>query len=90
MSHFESLVFGGFVLKEKYGTKNKGASGMDGIVQQIRMAEMVSKIRAISQSETKIYTTYRDAYHWATLGGARALGIDHLVGSLEIGKSYLT
>jgi guanine deaminase len=65
-----------------------GASAMDGIVQQIRMAELVSKIRAISQSETKIYTTYRDAYHWATLGGAKALGVDHLVGSLEIGKRF--
>jgi len=65
-----------------------GASGMDGIVQQIRMAEMVSKITAISQSESKIHTTYRDSYHWATLGGARALGIDHIVGSLEIGKRF--
>ena len=61
---------------------------MDGIVQQIRMAEMISKIRAISQLESKIYTTFRDSYDWATMGGARALGIDHIVGSLEIGKRF--
>ena len=69
-------------------TNHEGASGMDGIVQQIRMAEMISKIRVISQAESKIYTTFRDSYHWATLGGARALGIDHIVGTLEIGKKF--
>ena len=40
------------------------------------MAELVSKCRAINNNEAKIHVTYRDAFHWATLGGAKALGID--------------
>ena len=61
---------------------------MDGIVQQIRMAETVSKVRAIANFDSKTYSNFRDSYFWATLGGARALGIDHFVGSFEVGKKF--
>ena len=47
------------------------------------MAELVSKCRAINNKEAKIHVTYRDAFHWATLGGAKALGIDNKVLLLE-------
>jgi cytosine/adenosine deaminase-related metal-dependent hydrolase len=52
------------------------------------MAELVSKCRAINNNEAKIHVTYRDAFHWATLGGAKALGIDTKIGSLDVGKQF--
>jgi cytosine/adenosine deaminase-related metal-dependent hydrolase len=78
---------------ESYGVNvglgsDVGASARDGIIEQIRMAELVSKCRAINNNEAKIHVTYRDAFHWATLGGAKALGIDTKIGSLDVGKQF--
>ena len=61
---------------------------MEGIIQQIRMAETISKVRAIANFDSMTYSYFRDSYFWATLGCARALWIDHLVGSFEIWKKF--
>jgi len=63
-----------------------GASGLLGLSEQICMAERVSKCRAINAGSTRSYVNFRKAYDWATMGGARALGIDHKIGSLKVGK----
>jgi len=65
-----------------------GASGLLSISDQICMAERVSKCRAINANQTSSYVTFRQAYDWATMGGARALGMADQIGSLRPGKQF--
>ena len=50
-----------------------GASGLIGMADQICMAERVSKCRAINSDQDRCHVTFRKAYEWATLGGARGM-----------------
>lgn len=55
-------------------------NNLDGFLE-LRLAALLSKISAGTSS-----LPAREALHLATLGGARALGLDDLVGSLQVGK----
>ena len=44
---------------------------MLGLSEQICMAERVSKCRAINAQKSQCYVSFRKAYDWATMGGAR-------------------
>ncbi|MCS6898642.1 MAG: 5'-deoxyadenosine deaminase [Myxococcales bacterium] len=48
---------------------------------ELRLAALLSKINAGTSS-----LSAREALHLATLGGARALGLGELIGSIEVGK----
>jgi 5-methylthioadenosine/S-adenosylhomocysteine deaminase len=55
-------------------------NNLDGF-QELRLAALLSKMKAGTSS-----LPAREALHLATLGGARALGLERLVGSIEAGK----
>ena len=53
------------------------------------MAQRVCKTQAFyNKSQNHNYVNYRRAFIYSTLNGAKALGIDHKTGSLEVGKSF--
>ena len=59
---------------------------------QMRLALQVERARGMArqpgrQFQTRTGLDARDALEWGTLGGARACGLDHLVGSLTPGKA---
>jgi 5-methylthioadenosine/S-adenosylhomocysteine deaminase len=53
---------------------------------EMRIALTVSRERAASGARDSVPLAPEAVLRMATLGGARALGWDHLVGSLEVGK----
>lgn len=55
-------------------------NNLDGFME-LRLAALLSKVTAGTTS-----LPAREALHLATLGGARALGLDPLIGSIEVGK----
>lgn len=55
-------------------------NNLDGFLE-LRLAALLSKVTAGTSS-----LPAREALHLATLGGARALGLGDLVGSIEVGK----
>ena len=64
--------------------------GSDSVASNNRMdllseARMAVLLQSVRQQKPNAMTA-SEALHLATLGGARALRIDHLVGSLEVGK----
>lgn len=69
------------------GTDVSGGS-FAGMLDSMRMAESVSKTIAITQNTQNFHVNYRQSFLYATLNGAKSLGIDHITGSLEVGKSF--
>lgn len=65
-----------------------GASGLCSMSDQVCMAERISKCRAINADASTAYVAIRQAYEWATMGGARALGLGDTLGSLDVGKQF--
>ncbi|MDX6739630.1 amidohydrolase [Actinocorallia sp. A-T 12471] len=66
------------------GIGTDGAASNDGqdMLQAVKMAALLQKVNALDPSVIDAPTVLR----MATLDGARALGLNHLVGSLEAGK----
>ncbi|MCD0452069.1 amidohydrolase [Actinocorallia sp. API 0066] len=66
------------------GIGTDGAASNDGqdMLQAVKTAALLQKVAALDPSVIDAATVLR----MATLDGARALGLDHLVGSLEPGK----
>ncbi|ROO87055.1 cytosine/adenosine deaminase-related metal-dependent hydrolase [Actinocorallia herbida] len=66
------------------GIGTDGAASNDGqdMLQAVKAAALLQKVHALDPSVIDAPTVLR----MATLDGARALGLDHLVGSLEPGK----
>ncbi|KAM0789989.1 hypothetical protein ACM66B_005320 [Microbotryomycetes sp. NB124-2] len=63
-----------------------------GIDNSCRWAVGVSRLREgqkrQSDDETTLAITWDESLYLATLGGARAMTMDHVTGSLEVGKSF--
>ncbi|ARO14178.1 5-methylthioadenosine/S-adenosylhomocysteine deaminase [Ketogulonicigenium robustum] len=65
------------------GTDNVAANNSYDMVQEMRVAGLVASHReGVAQPISS-----RDLIRMATIEGARALGLDHEIGSLEVGKS---
>ena len=58
------------------------------MVDEMRMAEKISKCITIRDSNKKFHVNYRTSFLYGTINGAKSLGIDHITGSLEVGKSF--
>lgn len=56
------------------------------IALQIERALANDKVHQRDTMPFKITPTVREALHWATLGGAEVMGMEHEIGSLTIGK----
>jgi 5-methylthioadenosine/S-adenosylhomocysteine deaminase len=63
------------------GTDISGAQGRHDFFDEMRMAILMDRV-SIDDSKLKP----RDALEMATIDGARVLGMEHTIGSLEIGK----
>ena len=55
------------------------------ILLQVERAQEIAKLDRYFFSRTPF--DCREALHWGTLGGAKALGLDHRIGSLKVGKA---
>jgi cytosine/adenosine deaminase-related metal-dependent hydrolase len=64
------------------GTDGAASNDSHDMLQVIKCAPLLQKLRHLDPGAL----TARDALAMATIEGARALGLDHLVGSLETGK----
>ena len=71
-------------LKAKLGLSTDGAASNDNLdmFEAMLVTPLLQKINAL---DTTIISA-GDAIHMATIGGARALGLDSKVGSIEVGK----
>ncbi len=64
------------------GTDGQGSNNDQDIFQEIHLAALLPKGTRMDPTALPA----RDAFAMATIGGARALGMDEIVGSLEVGK----
>ena len=64
------------------GTDGQASNNDQDMFEETRLAALLPK--GITQDPTAVPA--RQAFAMATIGGARALGLDQLVGSLEVGK----
>jgi len=64
------------------GTDGQASNNDQDMFQEMHLAALLPK--GIRQDPTAVPA--RAAFAMATIGGAKALGLDHLIGSLEVGK----
>ncbi len=64
------------------GTDSVGMNDDDDILQEIGLSQRLHRVPGLNQH----HVTTGELLHMATLGGARALTLDHAIGSLEPGK----
>jgi 5-methylthioadenosine/S-adenosylhomocysteine deaminase len=64
------------------GTDGACSNDAQDALQAMKMASLLQKV---SRNDPRVMTA-RDALAMATIEGARVLGLDHLIGSLEVGK----
>lgn len=65
------------------GTDGAASNNDLDLFGELKTAALIAKAEARDASALSAY----DALYMATLGGAKALGIDHITGSLEVGKA---
>ena len=64
------------------GTDGAASNNRLDVLAEMRMAALLAKVKA---GDASVVSAHR-ALEMATINGARALGLDHLVGSIEVGK----
>ena len=64
------------------GTDGPASNDSQNMFEAVKMAALLQKVHHLDPAVMSAY----DALEMATLGGARALGVDGTVGSLEVGK----
>ena len=64
------------------GTDGQGSNNDQDMFQEMHLAALLPKGLLLDPTAMPA----REAFAMATIGGARALGLDHLIGSLEVGK----
>lgn len=67
------------------GSDSVASNNTCDLLEEARFAALMSRARADRESETEM-TSADEALSLATIGGARALGLEDEIGSLEIGK----
>ena len=55
-------------------------------LQTQRNIDHMQSLRKTSKANEKISITCREAFAWATVNGAKMVGLDHSIGSLAVGK----
>jgi len=55
-------------------------------LQTQRNIDHIQSLRTTAKANEKISSTCREAFAWATVNGAKMLGLDHRIGSLAVGK----
>lgn len=65
------------------GTDGAASNNRLDIWQEMRLAALLAKVSADDASSASAH----EALHAATLGGAKALGLDNEIGSIEVGKA---
>jgi 5-methylthioadenosine/S-adenosylhomocysteine deaminase len=55
-------------------------------LQTQRNIDHIQSLRTTAKANEKISITCREAFAWATVNGAKMLGLDHRIGSLAVGK----
>jgi cytosine/adenosine deaminase-related metal-dependent hydrolase len=81
---FESFLDAGITVG--LGSDSVASNNVCDILEESRFASLAARNRVGSQR----FITAREMVETATLGGARALGLDDIVGTLEVGKwAYL-
>jgi 5-methylthioadenosine/S-adenosylhomocysteine deaminase len=66
------------------GTDSSACAGCQSMFEAMKLAAIVARV---VESNSEVWPTSLDALEAATLGGARALGLQNEIGSLQIGKS---
>ncbi len=64
------------------GSDSVASNNLCDMLEESRFAALAARNRP----DSKHFITAKDALETATLGGARSLGLDHLIGTLEVGK----
>jgi 5-methylthioadenosine/S-adenosylhomocysteine deaminase len=65
------------------GSDGPNCGSSTSLFEVIKLAAVVHRIR---EDDGRQWISARDAFRMATIGGAQALGLDHEIGSLEVGK----
>ncbi len=66
------------------GTDSSGCTGCQSMFEAMKLAALVARV---IEPNSQAWPTSLDALEAATLGGARALGLQDEIGSLQVGKS---
>ncbi len=77
---FEALLDAGIVVG--LGSDSVASNNVCDVLEEARFAALAARNRP----ESKRFISSREDLRAATLGGAEALGLDHLIGTLEAGK----